>query len=72
MNLREIGDELLHLELKEKYFKKILRISRLLCASMGDGEERKCKTEAEDCGFMDIQELLTYATEQKELTWKGL
>jgi len=41
MSLREIGDELLHLELKEKYFKKILRISRLLCAFMGDGEERK-------------------------------
>jgi hypothetical protein len=26
---------------KEKYFKKILRVSRLLCAFMGDGEERK-------------------------------
>jgi len=41
MNLREISDELLHLELKEKYFKKILRVSRLLCAFMRDGEERK-------------------------------
>jgi len=41
VNLREIGDELLHRELKEKYFKENLRISRLLCAFMRDGEERK-------------------------------
>jgi len=71
MNFREIGEELLHLELKEKYFKKFCGFRGCFAHlwKMAKKESEKQKQRIAD--FMNIQQLLNQATWQKQLTWKG-